>query len=216
MRGKLKDGMNMWEKRNKTRRLGTGLPVVVILLLPVAIAINIVGGQTCSILKIPLNMDVIGVALVGALAGPVPAALTGALSNLANGIVDPTYIPYAISAFLIGLTIGGLARYGMLVKPWKMAVSGILIALVGATSGTAVSIFFFGGISGGGDSAVVAVLLATGKQLLVSVFSVALVTEIISKILTVMIIYFIIRAIPARSLVKFPLGIQYVKKGKKQ
>lgn len=190
--------------------------LMVILLIPIAIAINIVGGQICSVLKIPLNMDVIGVTLVGALAGPLPAAVTGALSNLANGIIDPTYIPFAISAFLIGLVSGALAKYDMMNKFWKMIVSGIVIALVGAVSGTAVSIICFGGISGGGDSAIVAALLAAGKQLIVSVFSVALVTEIISKILTVMITYGIIRSIPARSLVKFPLGLKYIKDERKK
>ena len=99
---------------------------------------------------------------------------------------------------------------------WKIIISGIVIALVGSVSGTAVSILCFGGISGGGDSAVVAVLLAAGQQLIVSVFSVALVTEIISKILTVLITYGIIKAVPARSLVKFPLGMQYVSKRRKE
>ena len=203
-------------KKNGVRRQKTRFSLMVILLIPIAIAINIVGGQTCSILKIPLNMDVIGVTLVGALAGPLPAALTGALSNLANGIIDPTYIPFAISAFLIGLAVGGLAKCGMMTKLWKIIISGIVIALVGSVSGTAVSILCFGGISGGGDSAVVAVLLAAGQQLIVSVFSVALVTEIISKILTVLITYGIIKAVPARSLVKFPLGMQYVSKRRKE
>lgn len=201
----------MQNKRNRKKRTGNRFSLLVILLMPIAIAINIVGGQICSVLKIPLNMDVIGVILIGALAGPLPAAITGALSNLANGIIDPTYIPFAISAFLIGITAGWLAKHNMMTKLWKIILSGIVLAIVGASSGTAVSIVCFGGISGGGDSAVVAVLLATGKQLLASVFSVAIVTEMISKILTVIISYGIIKAIPARSLVMFPLGEKYIK-----
>lgn len=199
---------NTYGRRNTKRRMST----MVILFIPIAVAINIVGGQTCSLLKIPLNMDVIGVVLVGALAGPGPAAITGVVSNLVNGMIDPTYIPFAISAFLIGIVVGKLAEHGMLVQMWKIFISGIVIAVVGAVSGTAVSILCFGGISGGGDSMVVAVLLAAGKQLVVSVFSVALVTEIISKILTVLITRLIVKSIPARLLVKFPLGIQYVQK----
>ena len=70
--------------------------LMVILLIPVAIAINIVGGQLTSVLKIPVDLDTIGVILVGLLAGPIPAAVTGVLTNLINGIFDPTLIPYAI------------------------------------------------------------------------------------------------------------------------
>ena len=75
------------KKKNET------FSMMVILLIPVAIAINIVGGQMTSILKIPVDLDMIGVILVGALAGPLPAAVTGVLTNLINGIFDPTWIP---------------------------------------------------------------------------------------------------------------------------
>ena len=51
------------KKKNET------FSMMVILLIPVAIAINIVGGQMTSILKIPVDLDMIGVILVGALAG---------------------------------------------------------------------------------------------------------------------------------------------------
>lgn len=70
------------KKKNET------FSMMVILLIPVAIAINIVGGQMTSILKIPVDLDMIGVILVGALAGPLPAAVTGVLTNLINGIFD--------------------------------------------------------------------------------------------------------------------------------
>lgn len=82
------------KKKNET------FSMMVILLIPVAIAINIVGGQMTSILKIPVDLDMIGVILVGALAGPLPAAVTGVLTNLINGIFDPTWIPYAFLCIL--------------------------------------------------------------------------------------------------------------------
>ena len=104
--------------------------IMVILLIPVAIAINIVGGQMTSILKIPVDLDMIGVILVGALAGPIPAAVTGVLTNLINGIMDPTWLPYAFVSFFIGISSGLLSKYNMMTKIWKLAVSGVIIALV--------------------------------------------------------------------------------------
>jgi energy-coupling factor transport system substrate-specific component len=55
-----------------------------IVLMPVAIALNIVLGQTVgSALKLPIYLDSIGTILVGVLAGPFAGAATGLLSNLA-------------------------------------------------------------------------------------------------------------------------------------
>ena len=59
------------------KKANENFSLMVILLIPVAIAINIVGGQLTSVLKLPVDLDMIGVILVGALAGPIPAAITG-------------------------------------------------------------------------------------------------------------------------------------------
>ena len=54
-----------------------------IVLIPIAIAINIILGQTvAAALKIPVYLDSIGTILVGVLAGPIARALTGRLANL--------------------------------------------------------------------------------------------------------------------------------------
>src|SRR5207237_254557 len=83
----------------------------VIVLMPVAIAINIVLGFTVQqVLKLPIYLDSIGTILVGVLAGPIAGALTGILSNLiwqyAPGIGGGTIGPFAIVAGIIGLLAG--------------------------------------------------------------------------------------------------------------
>ena len=83
----------------------------VIVLIPVAIAINIVLGYTVqTVLKLPIYLDSIGTILVGVLAGPIAGALTGVLSNLiwqyAPGIGGGTIGPFAITAGVIGLLAG--------------------------------------------------------------------------------------------------------------
>ncbi|MEJ7696966.1 MAG: hypothetical protein WKF78_10215 [Candidatus Limnocylindrales bacterium] len=53
-----------------------------IVLIPIAIAINIVLGQTVgAALKIPIYLDSIGTILVGVLAGPIPGLVTGLLAR---------------------------------------------------------------------------------------------------------------------------------------
>ena len=186
--------------------------LMVILLIPVAIAINIVGGQMTSMLKIPVDLDMIGVLLVGALAGPIPAALTGVLTNLINGIMDPSWLPYAFCSFFIGISAGLLSKYNMMNKIWKLAVSRIIIALVATVTATPITVFFFGGATGGGASMIAAGLMATGKQILEAVLSVYIVTETIGKMISIFVAYVIIKVIPDRTLTKYKYGMNFVKK----
>src|SRR6476619_1346967 len=90
----------------------------VITLMPVAIAINIVLGYTVqTVLKLPIYLDSIGTILVGVLAGPIPGAATGILSNLiwqyAPGIGGGTIGPFAITAGVIGLLAGLWGQFGL-------------------------------------------------------------------------------------------------------
>ena len=188
--------------------------LMVILLIPVAIAINIVGGQMTSMLKIPVDLDMIGVILVGALAGPIPAAVTGVLTNLINGVMDPSWLPYAFCSFFIGITSGLLSKYNMMNKIWKLIVSGIVIALVATVTATPITVFFFGGATGGGASMIAAGLMATGKQILEAVLSVYIVTETIGKTISVFVAYIIIKVIPDRTLTKYRYGMNFVKRDK--
>ena len=104
------------------KRRNSAGSLMVTLLIPVAIAINMVGGQMTSVLSLPIALDMIGVLLVGALAGTVPAVITAVLTNLLNGMLDPSWIPYVICSFFIGLTIGLLAKCNMMNRIWKAAI----------------------------------------------------------------------------------------------
>ncbi|MCI9107336.1 MAG: ECF transporter S component [Lachnospiraceae bacterium] len=185
--------------------------LMVILLIPIAIAINIVGGQLTSILKIPVDLDMIGVILVGTLAGPIPAAVTGVLTNLINGIMDPTWLPYAFCSFFIGISSGLLSKHNMMNTIWKQVISGIVIALVATVTATPITVFFFGGSTGGGSSMIAAGLMATGVQIIQAVFSVYIVTECIGKLISVFVANVIIRVLPERTLVKYRFGEKFIR-----
>lgn len=92
-----------------------------IVLMPLAIAVNIVLGQAvAAALKIPIYLDSIGTILVAAVAGPIPGALTGFLTNvLWSSVVPPPFNSGAAAAFsivavVIGLLAGFIARGGWL------------------------------------------------------------------------------------------------------
>jgi uncharacterized membrane protein YidH (DUF202 family) len=83
-----------------------------IVLIPIAIAINIILGQTvAAALKVPIYLDSIGTILVGVLAGPIAGALTGGLSNLIWTYVLPApfHSDYAAPFFIVAVEIGLLA-----------------------------------------------------------------------------------------------------------
>ena len=101
------------------RWLSSQFSTRVIVLIPIAIAINIILGQTVSAaLKVPIYLDSIGTILVGALAGPIPGLVTGALANLIWTYVLPAPFhsdyaaPFWIVAAEIGLLAGIFGRAG--------------------------------------------------------------------------------------------------------
>jgi len=114
-----------------------------IVLIPIAIAINIILGQTVSAaLKVPIYLDSIGTILVGVLAGPIAGALTGGLANLIWTYVLPAPFhsdyaaPFFIVAVEIGLLAGIFGRFGFFrsrpnTPPSRLAVGGaVVIAIV--------------------------------------------------------------------------------------
>jgi hypothetical protein len=111
----------------------------VIALMPLAIAINIVLGQTvAAALKLPVYLDSIGTILVGVLAGPIAGAVTGALGNLLWAYVVPPPFQYppaaafAVVAAVIGIAAGVAGRRGLM-RPrpnrptGELVVAGVLI-----------------------------------------------------------------------------------------
>ena len=112
-----------------------------IVLMPIAVAINIILGATvANALKIPVYLDSIGTILVGALAGPIPGALTGLLSNLLwTYVIPPPFqngpaAAFAIVAAVIGLIAGLVGRYGWLRprpdRPTQQLALGAAITVV--------------------------------------------------------------------------------------
>ncbi|HEX9609515.1 MAG TPA: ECF transporter S component [Candidatus Limnocylindria bacterium] len=111
-----------------------------LVLMPVAIAINIIlGAAVANALKIPIYLDSIGTILVGALAGPIPGALTGFVTNILwQYVIPPPFqgavaAPFAIVAAVIGLLAGVFGRVGWLRprigRPITQLVVGGIVAL---------------------------------------------------------------------------------------
>lgn len=176
-----------------------------LVLIPVAIAINIVIGQIVALLKLPVYLDSIGTVLVGVLAGPWAGALTGALSNIIWGIlINPELFPWFPVAAAIGLVAGLCANYGLFKNWWGVIFTGCLVALAATIVGTPIAVYLFGGITSSGTSFLTAYLLATGQGLIESVLTTNFLFEPLDKIITCFLAWFIIRGLSVRYLSRFP------------
>lgn len=174
-------------------------------LIPVAIAINVVVGQIVLVLRLPVFLDSIGTVLVGVVAGPWAGALTGALSNIIWGLaVAPDLLPWFPVAAAIGFTAGVLANLGLF-RTWpKVILTGFIISLVAAVVGTPIAVYLFGGITGSGSSLITAFLLQTGRDLFTSVLSTQFIVEPIDKIATCLAAFAITRGMSRRYLARLP------------
>lgn len=101
-----------------------------LVLIVIAIAINMIGGQLISMLKLPIFLDSIGTLISAVLLGPFIGMLTGLLTNLLWGLLtDPIAAAFAPVAKVIGLVAGWLARAGWFRTLPKVIVSGVVITL---------------------------------------------------------------------------------------
>jgi hypothetical protein len=112
---------------NTTRR--GGLNSTALALIPLAIAINIAGGQLVKTLRLPIYLDSIGTVLTGALLGPWIGLITGVLSNGIWTLIglDQFAWSFAPVAGVIGLIAGFAGRLGVFQRPsprWLSAIIG--------------------------------------------------------------------------------------------
>ena len=101
-----------YAQTNRLESITSQFDTRTIVLIPIAIAINIILGQTvAAALKVPVYLDSIGTILVGVLAGPIAGALTGGLANLIWTYVLPApfHSDYAAPFFIVAVEIGLLA-----------------------------------------------------------------------------------------------------------
>jgi uncharacterized membrane protein YidH (DUF202 family) len=118
-----------------------------IVLIPIAIAINIILGQTvAAALKLPVYLDSIGTILVGVIAGPIAGALTGGLANLIWTYVLPAPFhsdyaaPFFIVAVEIGLLAGMFGRLGFFrsrpnTPPGRLVIGAAVVVVIVAVIG---------------------------------------------------------------------------------
>lgn len=201
-------GFEMAQKMTFAQKLKAQFSTKSLVLIPIAVGINLIGGTLCSVLKLPLFLDTVGTLVVACLSGPWVAALTGLLTNVFLAIVaNPVNFPYAIVSVLVGLTVGYMARAGLFNKPWGVVLIWLACTLVNSVSAALITSFVFGGATGiNGTSVITAAFVVALQDVLVSVFSSAIIENLVDKGISVLIAYTIYRKIPRRFVSQYAMG----------
>ncbi|AXN37712.1 hypothetical protein [Peribacillus butanolivorans] len=183
-----------------------------VFLIPIGIAVNFIGGQIVLLLKLPLYLDSIGTIVVGALCGGIPGAVVGAITNLTISITNPTTLAYIWLNILYGLLAGFLAKRGIFKSLWKTIVASLGFAVIGGGLGATITILMFGGLGAGTTGMITGMLMTMGFSVEVGAFMSELFADLLDKIPTLLIVYFILKSIPMRTLVKLPQGELFINK----
>lgn len=184
-----------------------------IFLIPIGIAVNVVGGQLALMLKLPVFLDSIGTFVVAALTGIGPGLVVAVGTQLINAITTPTVLAYIEIGMLFAVESYFFAKLGIYKSLVKSALSGIGVAILCACLSVPTTAFLLGGFAGTGATTIAAGLMAAGWG--VGVFPATLVSEIVSettdKIVCMIIIFFVLKAIPDRLKVKMPNARFFIK-----
>lgn len=181
-----------------------------VMLIPIAVAVNFIGGSLALTLRLPIYLDMIGTFLVGILGGPWIGLVTGVLSVVLKSIQDPTQLPFLLVAGALGFAAGLLARSGMFLTAVRTAFSAILVSVVAVFMSIVIRIIFFGGFDTSGTSIVISAMVAFGVPFWPAQFIGSILAELPDKFISVFFPYWIIQNMSARYLIKFPNGRIFV------
>jgi len=172
-------------------------PTYIAVLVPVAAAINVVGGYIVNVLHLPVFLDMIGTCVTCWVLGPWWGVLTGVITNLAIALlVNPVYLPFAACNAIGALVWGYGAKIGLTKDFPRLLLLGIISAFIITSMAVPIYVFVFGGATGHFADIMTAVYLQMGAQLWVAVFSSNILSSLADKILAVFLAVLIVEALP--------------------
>ena len=164
--------------------------------IALAIVLNVIGGHIALLFHLPIYLDSIGTIMIAMLYGPVygmlPPLLYGLLMGFSIDIYSLYYMPVGM---ILGLTTGLAARYFSL-KGWRIIPGALMITIPGTIVSSIITAVLFGGITSSGSTIIVQLLNKAGLGLTASVFVVQIMTDYLDRILSLVLVAFLLRMIP--------------------
>ncbi|MFC8411180.1 ECF transporter S component [Arthrobacter sp. NPDC057259] len=180
------------------------LPTSTLVLMPVAIVLNVVLGQLIGTIGLPFYIDAVGTVLVAVLAGPAAGAATGVLGSIIWSFFNPTVLPFAAGAALIGFLAGMAARAGLFRRFYLAPVAGFVTGILAGVVSAPIAAFVYGGTAGLGTGALVSAFRVMGDTLLAAITKQALISDPMDKAIVFTIAALLAYALPRRTTFQFP------------
>ena len=164
--------------------------------IALAIVLNVIGGHIALLFHLPIYLDSIGTIMIAMLYGPVYGMLPPLLYGLVMGFsIDIYSLYYMPVGMILGLTTGLAARYFSL-KGWRIIPGALRITIPGTIVSSIIPAVLFGGITSSGSTIIVQLLNKAGLGLTASVFVVQIMTDYLDRILSLVLVAFLLRMIP--------------------
>lgn len=162
-----------------------------------AIVLNVIGGQIALMLHLPIYLDSMGTIMIAMLYGPVYGMLPPLLYGLVMGFTLDIYSLYFMPVgLMLGLMTGLISKYFSL-KKWRMIPGAMLITIPGTIVSAVITAVLFGGITSSGSTVIVQVLNKAGLGLTASVFIVQILTDYLDRLLSLVVVSYLLRVIPS-------------------
>ncbi|MBR5116079.1 MAG: HD domain-containing protein, partial [Lachnospiraceae bacterium] len=169
-------------------------------LLVGGVALDLLGSWLMRVLQLPLYFDCVGIILAAALGGYLPGIIVGYISNLINGINDPTNMYYAFTSVLIAFCAAYFAKNGWFKKIGGCIKAILVFTLIGGGIGSIISWLLFGfDVSGVASTPFSRALVERGvMSAFWAHFLLDMLLDLIDKTLHMIVVFIILKLIPER------------------
>lgn len=156
------------------------------LLMVGCVALNLLGLWVTAVFKLSVYLDMVGTAIASIVLGPWHGVAVGiASSNLGFLTGDPATNPFTLVNIAGALVWGyGVRRFRMGADLGRFVTLDLIVAAVCSAVAVPILLIAFGGYNGHASVGAVLSLQADGLPTLVSLFSTNIVTSIIDKLIT--------------------------------
>ena len=167
-----------------------------LMLCGLSIALNIVLGMIVSALKLPFYLDTIGTVFIAIYFGPWYGAAVGGATNFLTSILSNIAgMPFMLVSIVIGLVVGFIFRK-VKFNFVNALIVGLLLSVVAPLIGTPIGIAVYGGLTGTVSDVAVVWLKQSGASIFTASFIPKVANNLVDKIGTCLIIYFVVLALP--------------------
>jgi energy-coupling factor transport system substrate-specific component len=175
-------------------------------LIPSAVALNAAAGWVVKSLGLPIYLDTIGTVLAAALAGPWVGVVTGVVGQVVFALStgDMMWLPFAVVQVIIALLAALAARRGGFRSLGVSAAWGALVGLAAGAASAVISYAVFRGVTATGVTAVTTLLSGLGLTLAQSVTLASVGTDLVDKLLVLVLVGVALRSLPRRVAARFP------------